>query len=89
MTVTDLKLERARRIDCALDMKPDQLIQIVTDDFERGEYKNATAMIVIVIVDEEGDDKVIESYRCGVDRAQEIGYVQAWLAMRLQDWRVK
>lgn len=88
MSVIDLGLAKSRRIEKALDMSPRQLIDLVKDDFERGDFKNPVGAIVLIIDETEDGGRIIESYRAGVDRAEEIGYAEAWKVQRLNDWQV-
>lgn len=89
MTVVDMKTAKARRIERALDMIPEQLADIIHDDFKRGEFKKPIGMLVLVIdeIDDDGNQE-LKTYRAGVNSSEEIGYMEAWKLQNLNRWGV-
>ncbi len=73
----NLGMERLRRAPDNTKITVEELLALALDDVRKGEY-NATKAI-IVIVDEISDDgsSSVESYRCGMNRAEEMGWLEA------------
>lgn len=64
------------------------LLSVALADIDRGDYKNPKRALIIIIDEIEGDgSSSVEMYRCGMDRAQELGWLEAakqhtWLRWR-------
>lgn len=86
MPVVDLAIAKARQIDRALDMKPEQLIQIVADDFETGAFENPFGLLVLVLDQDKDGNPIMNTYRAGVNSAEELGYLCAWKQERIDSW---
>lgn len=85
MSIVDFATAKARQVNRAIDMKPDQLIKIIADDFESGVFKNPFGLLVLVLDQDEDGNPLLNTYRAGVNSAEELGYLRVWERERIDD----
>lgn len=91
VNVKDLSLERARRCDDNTKVSVKDLIAMVADDIERGELKDATRAIVIIIREPEDKNEIVttDSYRCGMSSAEQVGYLELEKSDAIKRWKAQ
>jgi hypothetical protein len=78
--------ERVRRqTDCEQTTVAD-LLATISDDVARGEFNNPKRMAIIIVDQQENGNEEISTYRCGMNRAEEIGYFDRAKRDRHLDW---
>ena len=90
MSVIDLNLARVDREDDNKKVTVEELLRLVLKHVSDGQFKNAKRAIVCIVDEGEGEspDWVLEGYRCGLERHEEIGVLDTFKAMRIRDWFV-
>lgn len=81
----DLSLARLRRENDNTKVSPAELLRLVANEIERG-LINPNRMMVITIEPRPDNQSRIDTYRCGVTRAEEIGYLELARHKRMADW---
>lgn len=77
-TAENFKLHKLRRETDNKNVSVEDLLEVALDDVRCGEFKNPTKAIIIIIDEVEGDgSSVVEGYRCGMSRPEELGWLEA------------
>jgi len=86
MTIADFSLAKIRQEQDCTKLDAGQLLRLAMDDIETGVYQNP-AIAIVVLTDKLPDgSQEISSYRCGLNRAEEIGYLHMAIQKALDGW---
>jgi hypothetical protein len=86
MTTSDLTAARVRRHENCMATTCEELLALVKDDLANGGFINAKRMAIIVVDEDGKGNQNISAYRCGMNRAEEIGYLEMAKDDRKSDW---
>lgn len=82
----DLAVARAERAKHNSEVDGVTLLKLALKDIENGAY-NDPKQIIILIVDHSGDDEsTLGSYRCGMSRVEEVGYMSMFTDICRRKW---
>jgi len=86
MGIIDLNMARVEREEDNTKVGAEDLLRLVLKDITSGEIKNVKRAAIVIV--REGEDGVWEpvSYRCGLNRSEEIGLLTAHTHQRIADW---
>ena len=92
MTVHSLSIARAERENDNTKISVEQLMELVLHHIREGkvgksEQSKPAAAFVCIIIDEPDGTRELESYRCGLGRAEEVGYIELFKHIRVERWR--
>jgi hypothetical protein len=74
----DFHIERLRRNPDNKDVSVRDLLALALADIDRGDFQKPTKAIIVIIDEVEGDGtSTVESYRCGMTRPEELGWLEA------------
>jgi len=86
MSIIDLNMARVEREEDNEKVSVAELLRLALKDVTSGEIANAKRAVILVV--REGADKSwkLESYRCGLNRPEEIGLLTTFVHERVEDW---
>lgn len=81
----DLAVARAERAKHNSEVDAATLLKLALKDIEDGAYNDPKQVIVLVVDHIEGAS-VLASYRCGMSRVEELGYMYAFTDRCCNEW---
>ena len=83
--LVDFNVERVKRETDCTKVSALQLVKTLLADIESGKFA-ADAKVIAVVIESPNDGFSLYPYVCGVAKAEELGWIEVWKAMRLGDW---
>lgn len=85
--VTDIGIARLRQATDNKDISVRELLLLTLDSLDRGEIEGKPIRALVLIESDLGDGNVIESYRSGCSRYEEIALIALHQARQIELWR--
>ena len=82
----DIDIERVKRETDCTKVTALQLVKTLLADIESGKFAADAKVIALVIESPPGDNFRLYPYVCGMAKAEEVGWIAIWKAMRIGDW---
>lgn len=87
-TTVDFHIERLRREADNANVSVRDLLSLALADIDDDAYKNPSRAIIIIIDEVEDNGGIaVETYRCGMTRPEELGWLEAAKQHTWARWR--
>lgn len=84
---SDIRIERARRLDDNSKISVRDLLALALADLERGDFKNPARAIILIVDEPEGEPGTTNSYRANMTSPEQVGYLQTEIIAVIERWR--